>query len=49
MKVMKTKWIRSAGYIPKFYYKPCAEDAWKNLKDCPLIGVVNACGKTKGG
>ena len=30
------------------YTKP-ANDAWKNLKDCPLIGVVNACGKKKGG
>lgn len=31
MKVMKTKWIRSAGYIPKFYYKPCAEDVTPSL------------------
>ena len=27
----------------------CIEDAWNNLKDCPLSGVDKVCGKIKGG
>ena len=32
----------------RYYIKP-AKNSWKNIKDCLLIGVVNVCGKAKGG